>query len=304
MPVPTALQRLPRASWKGTGGGTKIEFPVRHVTVKGSMRHHVHEYPHSPGGAFEGLARRLYEIRMTCSFMETFKAYPNLWPLNLDTLRSSFERGDIGELTIPTIGTIQAHCINWTQSMDARVQSGEEVEFEFLEDISDLFLADIIIGQGTISIGDAANGFDVEVQKSGLQETIFDQIRDVSNVVLSYFDQGEAFSNLLAAKIEGLVAIITEADHDVLSLQDPRNFAVLNAMRDLYTSSVKLFQDILQQKGEIQLYIVPMLMPIGDVSTAIYGDATHGVELLQLNPIDDAFAIPAATRIRYYPSAA
>lgn len=301
MPVPTALQKLPRASWKGKDG-TKIEFPVRHVTVKGSMRHHIHEYPHSPGGAYEQLGRKLYEIHMTSSFMETFAGYPGLWPLNLDTLRSSFERGDPGALTIPTIGTIDARCVNWSQSMDARVQSGEEIEFEFLEDQSQLFLVDFIVAKNTVEMKSAVSNFEIEVEKSGSDVSVFDQIRATANLVLAYVDQGEAFSNLLAAKIEGLVAIIDEVDRDVDMLQNPQNWAVFNALRDLWASSVALFQDLLQTKGEIKVFVVPMTMPIGDVSSAIYGDNTHGVELLQLNPVDDAFVIPAATRIRYYPS--
>ncbi len=41
-------------------------------------------------------------------------------------------------------------------------------------------------------------------------------------------------------------------------------------------------------------------MRINEISAAIYGDATHVDELLQLNALSDPFDVKAGTRIRYY----
>jgi prophage DNA circulation protein len=307
MPRPTALQRLQRAAWQ-VPGGPKVEFPVRHVQVHGSGRKHIHEYSHSPGGAIEKLGRKLYEIRMSCPFMETFDLYPNLWPLGLDSLRNSFERQDTGDLTIPTLGTIKAICDDWSQMMEARVQSGEEVELAFTEDQSQLFLVDEIIGNGQTRINDTFVRFEDEVNKlTPEQASIFDGIRDAANGVLAFVDQARAFGMLLQAKLDGLETLIAEADADITFgngiLQDPENFFLWNSLRDLWASANQLTSDIFQQQIQLQTFIVPMTMSIADVSVAIYGDATHAVDLLQTNAsFDDAFAIVAGTKINYYPA--
>lgn len=304
----TGLQKLQRASWQGVDG-TKIEFPVRRVSVKGSLRHHIHEYPHAPGGAFENLGRKLYEIRMSCSFMETFKLYPNLWPLNLDTLRNSFERGDVGKLTIPTLGTIDARCVNWDQEMDVKIQSGEMVELEFIEDQSQLFLIDFIVAQVQQDVASATDNFNLQLEKANIlagppqQVSIFSAIRDAANAVLAYFDQLQAVGQLLSAKIEGLLALIQQADDDLDVLQHPENLAVILALRELWLANFEILENLQSKQEPVGHYVVPALMSIGDVSTALYGDATHSIELLQLNAVDDALAIAAGTRIAYYPVA-
>jgi prophage DNA circulation protein len=294
-PDPTALQRLPRASWNG------IEFPVKKVQLKGSLRHHVHEYPHAPGGAFENLGRKLYEVSMTASFMENFAQYPALYPDRLDRMRDSFETGAVGDLVVPQVGTIKARCINWSQTLEDKIQSGEMVELSFLEDQSQLFLIDALVRQGISSFGSTVDRYDIEVAASGVNLTIFDSIRDAANSVLAFADQAQAFGNLLEAKILGLQALIDEADADVDFLQHPENWNLWTAMRDLWAANEKLLDDLFSKNEPVATFIVPMTMTIADVSSAIYGDSTHSVELLQLNPVDDAFAVPAGFRMRYYP---
>lgn len=320
MPTPTALQRLQRAAVESFDLRVRVEFPVKRVSVKGSLRHHVHEYPHAPGGAFENLGRKLYEVHMTCPFMETFELYPDLWPDGLDQLRDLFETGSVIKVTIPSIGTIDARCVNWTQTMEAKIQSGEEVELEFVEDQSQLFLIDALIRENRGAIGSAfddyitsldeavalslANGPDANTFISGSTKSVFDLIRDAANTVFAMVDQIEAFGNLIESKILGLQAIIDEADADLEFLKHPENWRLWTAMRDLWMSSQKLLDDILDKRSPIATFTVPMTMSVADVSSAIYGDNTHAVDLLQINNIDDAFAVPAGFSVRYYPAAA
>jgi len=296
-PQPTALQRLPRASFGG------VEFPVNRVSMKCSLRHHVHEYPHAPGGAIEKLARKLYEVHVTALFHETFIQYPDLYPARLDRLRDLFETGTANDLVVPQVGTIKAVCINWSQSLEAKLQSGEQADFEFLEDQSQLFLVDALIRKSVVGISSSIDRYTVEAARSGVQGTIFDDIRDITNSILAFVDQGEAFLNLLESKVRGLQAILDETDRALEFLQHPENWRLWDAMRELWASNQKLLDNILDRQTPIAQFIVPMTMPIADVSSAIYGDATHAVELLQINNVDDAFAVPAGFRIRYYPAA-
>ena len=44
-------------------------------------------------------------------------------------------------------------------------------------------------------------------------------------------------------------------------------------------------------------------MTIGQVAVAIYGDSSRAVELMQINPIEDALAIKSGTKLRYVQAA-
>ena len=87
-------------------------------------------------------------------------------------------------------------------------------------------------------------------------------------------------------------------------LNDPSNNDVLQALRSLWETTQDLYDDIQSKRTPLEVWIVPSTMSIQQISTAIYGDNTHAVELLQLNDAGDAMAVLAGTRIRYYPKAA
>jgi prophage DNA circulation protein len=295
----TALSSLKLAAWNG------IEFPVKRYSVKGSLQHHVHKYPHAKGGAFENLERNLYEIRMSAFFLEHLGLYPDLWPLKLSKLRESFESGNRGRLHIPTIGTMDARCINWTQELDVKIQSGEMVELEFLEDESQDFLIDAVVSAGTRAsdlIGSLTNeaARSQMAEKLGYVPDIFQSITNAANEVFAIKDFTDVTGAWVESKIRGLDALIRQADETVVELQDYRNSNVLQAMRDLWLSLDKLSKDVQGKGSEILTWVVPTAMTIAQVSTAIYGDATHAIDLLQINSVQDALSVPAGTVINYY----
>ena len=83
------FDNLERASFAG------YAFPVSDVEVTGGLRDHVHEYPHSPGGAPEKLGRKLYEFSFTSPMLAGFPRYPKLWPETAASLRIVFEGGAV-----------------------------------------------------------------------------------------------------------------------------------------------------------------------------------------------------------------
>lgn len=316
----TAFSKLKRASFEG------IEFPVRRMSVRGALRYHVHEYPHAFGGAFENLQRKLYETKMTCPFMQRFAAYPGLWPDRWNALRARFETGEAGQLVIPTIGTITVRCIAWPEEMDAKIQSGVNVELEFIEDQSQLSLVENLIRIESENLQAAIGNYEDALAKfrednpnsldaqsviatsartKGTNPSLFDSINDAANALFSIKDQFDLQAGLLEGKVLGLLGIIQEADRTVVSLQNPQNFRVWTAMRDLADGCRKLAKDLHSRHTDLQVFIVPMTMAISDVSTRIYGDNSRAVELMQINSsFDDALAIPAGTQIKYYPAVA
>lgn len=295
-----AFARLQPASFGG------ITYPVSSVEVQGGIRDHIHEYPHSPGGAPEKLGRKLYTIRMEADFHATFTKYPNLWPQALGKLRKMFEDQATDDLVIPTVGTIKAYARTWSQHMTNTVASGEKAVFEFVEDQTDAFLTAALLEQDakvlnrvTVNFNAAKALADFAGDKT--TESLFDQFSDAANSVFALGDQLDVLGNLLGAKLLALTALMSQADNLVF-MQDPANYPLIKATRDLWSLAQDAADNLQAKQGGLLNYRVPGPMSMSAVSTAIYGDASHTVELMQLNVVEDLFAIPAGTNLNYYPA--
>lgn len=313
-----AFDRIPLASFAG------FTFPVREVTVKGSLRYHVHEYLHTPGGSTEEQGRRLYEIKMVCPFHEGFAKWPELWPEKLAALRLYFEGGNAWDLVVPTLGTISARCIQWEQRMNAKARSGEDCEFVFLEEFVDTFLIQDLITTSTnlptiaadlavavplrdtsrLGITDPTIAANVVANENKTFDRLFSTIDDIQ----ALGNQGEQYGAAIATKATHGIALCREIDN-LKSLRDPANWPIVHATQDIEIELTKLQKDANGKRRETSVYIVQApaganTLSISQIATRIYGDTSRAVELLQLNDLDDALAIQAGTAIRYYPKAA
>jgi prophage DNA circulation protein len=303
-----AFDKLQRASFDG------VAFPVEEVDVEGTLRDHVHEYPHTPGGAPEKEGRRLYVVRMVASFLDIWREYPGLWPDGLARVRGKYEAETTGDLLIPTIGTIPAYITNIKQRMSARLRSGEKVELTFREDQSNQFLADALMVETTSSFAGRALALKTEVDlaiAAGVPDVelnapggfdLFGAIHDAVNAVLAIRDQADLYGHVLEGKIEWLIGLCEEADRMIAFLQNPLSHRIGDALRSLWDAAHATLGDTQERRSPLRTFTVPVTMAVGDVSRAIYGDGTRAVELLSLNPIDDAFRVPAGTAIKFYPA--
>jgi hypothetical protein len=313
-----AFDRIPLASFAG------FTFPVREVTVKGSLRYHVHEYLHTPGGSTEDQGRRLYEIKMVCPFHEGFAKWPELWPEKLAALRIYFEGGNAWDLTVPTIGTISARCIQWEQRMNAKARSGEDCEFVFLEEFVDTFLIQDLITTST-NLPTIAADLEVavparDISRLGIpdpqvaanvianENSIFSRLFTTLDDIQAIQGQSEQYGAVIATKARSGIALCRQID-DFRTLKDPANWPIVHATQDVELELKKLVKDANGKRRETRAYIVQPqaglnTLSISQVSARLYGDTSRAVELLQLNDLDDALAIPAGTTILYYPKAA
>jgi prophage DNA circulation protein len=289
---------LPRAKFG------EFEFPVESMRIKGGLRDHVHEYPHSPGGAPEKLGRKLYEIDVTSNFQTTFRAWPGLWPDRLHDLRDMFEKETTAALVIPTIGTIQAYCFEWDQEMAAKILSGEKATFKFREDQTSAFLVENFVQVSVQSMAAAGDRFAAEAAKQDPKIGIFDQITNAVNAGLALIDTANAYFGLVEAKILAVIQLCREADQRVSLFLDPSNNAMLEALKELWASATTLHENIMQKSSPLTTYTVPATMPVTQISTLIYGSTDRAMEILQLNPIENAFEVPGGMRLRVYEAAA
>lgn len=295
-----AFDQLQRASFSG------FEFPVKSVRVMGGLRDHVHEYPHVAGGASEKLGRKLYDVTMQCAFLQGLvdARWANLWPDRLGRLRRLWEAGETAALHIPTIGTIQAYAVDWTQEMDARIRSGEMVEVKYREDESAAFLVNALVQVSPSAVAASAQKLELETRELSPVPSIFTGIQDAANAIFAFGDQFELAGNLVEAKILGLVALLREADEQLDILDEPVNHRILDALHELWLSAVQLQEDLQNKSAKLERYTLPATMAISDVARQLYGDTSRGGDILQLNAIEDPFAIPAGTVLRFYQIAA
>lgn len=292
------FQLLPRAAFSG------VEFPVKGYRVRGGIRYHVHEYPHTPAGVVEKLGRKLYQADFDSAFHTTFPAWPGIWPGRLALLRSLFEAETTAELVIPSIGPMRAVCIDWDQSFESRVLTGEEAKFSFLEDQESAFAFNRLFKSGAASITRYAEQFDTaaalyEFRNPGsFPKSLIDQVLDLADLALAALDQPGLYSDLVQRRFGALARLCSEFDSRVEAFNDPRAYPVLEAMKGVWSVA-------LENSGQDQpalvfgRWTVRLTTPITTIAGDIYGDTSRATELLQLNPIEDAFAVPAGSELRY-----
>lgn len=288
---------LPRASFHA------LEFPIETQRVRGGARHHMHEFPHAPAAALEKLGRKPYEIEMVANFQTTFVKWPNLWPKRLEELRAAFELETSDWLMIPTIGRMYCQCIDWDQEWTSKVLSGEKAVFKFVEDAQDTFAFANLVQVSVDSLPSQLEKYKGGLENLDTVPSIFDQVTDAVNSVMAVVDQSNAYGGIVVAKVQALADLCKEADRRT-ELQSPVNYELLNALRDLWASATTLLVDPQRTGGKLVPFRVPSTMSVGSVAKLVYNDASRAVEILNLNPIDDAFAIAAGTMLKIYQAVA
>lgn len=327
----TAFQSLAKAGFDG------INFPIKSCTVSGGIRDHVHEYPHSPGGAVEKLGRKLYRIQMTAVFDVKIPGYGNnLWPGDLSDLRDRYEQQVTSTLSIPTIGNIQAYCVTWSQRATPERQSGEEAEFEFVEDQSQAFLINSIIQISSTTLQNAGEQFDQEFAPllaggtvSGTAPTriipppagtvprattvagaftqlrqrdanALNQIRSAYQQALTIAEQPDRFADQILRTADAVVTSCAQAYERIEVLQNPLMYSRRWAYKRLWASAVQLRDSVKSRTARILFFQARTDTTIGAVSRAIYGDSSYAAEIMQLNALPDPFMIRNGTILRYY----
>ena len=288
-----------------------INFPYSQVSIKGGIRHHVHEYPHSPGGDVEKLGRKLYVFRFRVPFHDIpgsrlEQDYQGLFVDRLRTLIALFDRQTTADLVVPSVGTMKCVATDWDGTGDmAEALSGETWNFEFIEDVDQASIVKDIPNLGIHAMKAAAADLQLKADAHGFKPSIFQAINDAVTAVDAVFGVADQYSRLLAAKIEAVAELCSRADREVKEFLDPMNHAVLEALKDLWANAVDLAQNVPGlQGGQLSVFRVPTLMSIGQVATRLYGSAARGTDIMQINPIEDPFAIKAGTELKYVKEAA
>ena len=295
-------------------------FPVTECVVAGGARHHVHEYPHTPGGDTEPLGRKLYTIRFKAFFLDVpgsllNREYPDLYPTTLQILRTAFEEEKVADLLIPTIGTIKARCVNWSQVMSSANLSGETMDLEFLEEYESPYLDNSGSVDINLDVGAANDALqlavatklaeldegDLAVPSPAVERatSLFQAINDAVGAVLAIRDTVDIAARLIEAKILKVADLCREVDRTLGTLQGADFVRIMQANRDLWQSVNETLENVTQKPSAIQFYETPKLMGINEVAVVLARYDVKATDLLNLNGFEDAFAIPPGTRVKY-----
>lgn len=283
-------------------------YPFERYEVTGEFRDHIFEYPHTPGGVPEKLGRSLYRINVDAFFdgnliLDDYSG-TKLWPDGFNIIRKLFETGQTDDLVIPTLGTLPAYIKSFKWTEDSMRRSGVKASISFVEDSSRSYIQSQLAAPSTGNLEDKASAAKSAWDQFPKKNSIFDQINMLVADVTAYRDSLTLYSDIFESKMLSLLSALALANDTVAELGDPHFIFGLTALHDLWEATRNLRDDIQSTGVEMRYYVVPKQMGVGEISVAIFGDSTHSADILGLNVILDPLAVPAGTRIRYYPSQA
>jgi hypothetical protein len=99
---------------------------------------------------------------------------------------------------------------------------------------------------------------------------------------------------------ETLITLCQQNYARIQVLKNPLMWERAYAFRRVWSSAVKLRNDLNKQAPRILIYVAPIDTSIGAVSRSIYGDASYASQIMQLNAIPNPLAIRKGSQLRYY----
>lgn len=300
----SAADNLPRTQFGS------VVFPSEVTRLRMQFRHHVHEYPHAPGGSPEKLGRGLVNVTVRASFQDRFPAYPNLYPAGMQQMFVYAQNGSTQNLVHPSSGTFPAFIINWDQEKEAKLRSGEKVDIEFLEDQESSFaLAAIATPDSSASLSPTSDQLAEDWLSASVQlgvttsdQSVFDALQNAVATVEGFSDTTQLYGNRYAAALTNVINLCSQVEK-LQSMQDVRAWPVLDTLFQLWEQAVSASKDLQSQRVQLQIYVVPRTMSVIEIAMFLYkGDASRQVDILTLNSdvITNPLRVRAATQIRYY----
>lgn len=276
----------------------QIYFAVESASVRLTMRRHEHVYPHTAGAQGEKMGRGLYQIQISGRFDDGLGQIPRYASSlqSMGAFRSLVEYEFSDDLIIPWIGKVKAQCTEFDLREKNTIRSGLSFSASFVEDMDFEFPIASFVKVSKLPMGNAVTKFEDTAWKAD----IFSQIAAGVGFVLGIKDQFDLYSALVQSKLGYLEGLFKEADATAKELTDPANLTGISAFFELWETVRNFGKDLADKGLEFKFYTVPTLMTLQQVAIAVYGDATKCGDLLGLNAISDAMAVPAGTRIRYY----
>lgn len=304
----SAIDNLAKLEFAG------IAIPYTKIDVRGGLRDHTHEYPHVKFGQPEKFGLKNYEITIETPFLDNFLSskWRNLYPNDLNALIKIFESGSTEEAVIPNMGRMKCYASQWDRTLTAKMRSGEMVRLVFKQDDQDFSAAMVAVKKTTdqatamtsaiiielgadTTTGPAADLKDKDKEKLG---GLLDDLSSTVSAITAIKDQIDLFSDALEMKLGVLASLLGQLESLGDIGQNPRKHKVSAEIRAAWAASLSAAGEAKANGLKTITYTVPLTMAVGDISKRLYGTTQRGTEILRLNPIDNAFSVPAGTKLR------
>ena len=291
--------------WKKASFGG-IEFPWTDLDIKGSLRHHTHEYLKRPGGEVETLGRRCYVFSFKCKFVDVFETYADLYPSRLSALISLCETEKAYDLWVPPMErSFRVKATDWTRSISAMMRNGEDVSFSFLEDSSEQYTTLNLIGTRSAAIAPKAVILAQEVRAldNVPAADALDRLLATIDAWLTAVALAQAEADYQTARVDGVVQRCV-ALANVPIMQTAPAAPALRALLEVWAIAATEKQQALSAERPLLVYVTGRpVMSVLDVAIDLYGRPDKAAELLRLNDFDNAMALSRATVVRYLQAA-
>lgn len=312
----SALDLAPRHSLDG------LEFPAISSKSECEIRHKLHEYPRVDGADTERQGRSLWRWTVQIPAHATFRAYPYLFPYTVTRLRKLHEEARTVPFVHPIDGTYQAWITKFEQNLEGNKRSGVALTLTIQEELSIRPVTEQLrIG---VSLDGALAG-DIAAIKAKLAEfdadtyelDLFDKLFQKLDEFFSY--RNGAQKDLLGyqARLERIIELVQKVDASAKTLLNPEAWPIVQGLGRLMDAVVRIGTspvtsgqiDAANAAGgatgrvttglQFRYYTVPRNMTVGQLSSVLYGDATHVATLLSFNVVLDPTTVKAGIVIRY-----
>lgn len=275
------LASLSKASFRD------VPFDVVAMRMNVEQDHAAHLFPDRDAGIIEATGRKPVGYSFTAIFRNgvlgfTDQPYPGQWR---KFVAACADRST-ATLTHPELGDIRAKCQSCVTSWEPSKRDGVDVEVSFIEasGLEDDLLTQLAkLGSTPYS---AARDFDSAAEDLGylpdfpddLKPSLLESLKRL-NGAIAQFKLG--LGNITAT-IDGYASAIGDLRDQIASIDDPKNYKMLDALDRLFGSLLDLGQTVTAKARPTTLAIVPFTQPVSAVAGFFHNSID---DFLRLNPL-------------------
>lgn len=295
--------------------GLKVGFPVQKVRQEGANRVIERERPYRPGAKLDDTGSKAIRWTFEAIFhnsieepgLAAFNSQVNLYPDILNELIAIFDRGETGDLVVPTIGRVRAKAFTYSRIEDVNLFDGAAVSLVFVEDNEDNVNARSITAPTINAQGNrmaAKTTFDAEsvaISGNGLASlrTAASQLQTAINAPGDTLDDVRTQANTVRHSIEQVEGAFTNANQEGRDLLlDPTSNDTVRALNDLNDTAARATNQPRRGRPIIITVVARRPTTLQAVSTAFRQNYS---DLLSINPqIPNPLFLPTDTLIKIF----
>lgn len=268
-----------------------IGFPVSEFHLNVSQDLAEHKRPDQDGALVEATGRNPIRFSATIPFIQGLARGPNeswtdIYPDRHKAFLAAMASRETGKLQHPSFGEVTVKPVSVQSTLSADRRQGEVVQAEWVEATEIQNDSNALFQQNPFAAGAAAALAldDVLDRRPDIKKKDPDpriSLSEAFNRLVAVFDTATLLVRRGIATIGAFAYRINTLHRAVVSLADPKTWAVRRQFEILNDSLLQMKRLGMGQNGAYSFYVVPRTMTVGELAALV----NHSVgELLSLNP--------------------